>query len=441
LRKTAHPGPLPSIGTGFTPSDELLDYLAQEVLEKQDPPVLQFLLDTAILNEFNASVCDCLRGSTDSDHCIRYLIENGLFVMDLGNGHARYHPLFREFLLRQLTQEQMGSLHRRAAEYYLRIGEPGEAVGHLQSAGEFERLALELESLGEVQVREGRLDSLESVLSGLPPEVLEKHPLLMVRMGDIARLRSRFDEAFGWYRQAEEQSTLCNDLHTLSQALHGLARVYLDTVNPTQAENVLEKVLRLTDGYDDRENRAHLLELLAENRLNQGKPEEAERYQAQAQQIRDAGPSEAELSVRVLLRTGRLDEARRRLIDQVEAEQREPVLRPRAHRETHLVLSLILAFQAKVIWLFIMPGLGSKAVKPWTLPSSPQSDICARDMPVRFRRMESFCCCLPLLPKSRPHLRNPGRAPLEGGSLWGLCRAYGFRGEIEASGNPRPAGG
>ena len=49
----------------------------------------------------------------------------------------------------------------------------------------------------------------------------------------------------------------------------------------------------------------------------------------------------------MLLRTGRLVEARRKLEVLAEEESREPVQTPRAHRETQLLLSIIYAMQGR----------------------------------------------------------------------------------------------
>jgi DNA-binding SARP family transcriptional activator len=160
-------------------------------------------------------------------------------------------------------------------------------------------------------------------------------------------LRSRFEKALEWYEQAEERSRTRGDNPGIGQALRGQARVYLDTVDASKAERLLQEALQLSDGQADRESQARLLILLAENMLNQGHFKEAELYQAKARQLRREGPGEAEIPVRLLLRSGKLDQARRLLDKQVEAERREPVLRPRAHRETLLLLSLVLAFQGE----------------------------------------------------------------------------------------------
>ena len=132
-------------------------------------------------------------------------------------------------------------------------------------------------------------------------------------MGDLARLHSRFEEAVGWYQQAESLWRERSQIEGVSRALRGQARIYLDTVNPSKAEELLQEALRLSDGIRDREAKARLYQLLAENKLNSGKVEEAEKLRNQAEALRLEGPDDAQLWYRVLLRTGRLAEARRQL--------------------------------------------------------------------------------------------------------------------------------
>ena len=103
----------------------------------------------------------------------------------------------------------------------------------------------------------------------------------------------------------------------------------------------------MSDGAIDRETRSRLYQLLAENKLNSGKVDEAEKLREQAELLQHEGPDDSQLLCRVLLRTGRLEEARNQLEQQVREEDLEPVHLPRAHRETQLLLSLIYAFQGE----------------------------------------------------------------------------------------------
>ena len=416
------------------PLENLFVYLAQEVLEQQPPDIQEFLLVTAALREMTAPVCDCVRAAHDSDQVLRHLLETGLFVVDLGDGHMRYHHLFHEFLCHRLAPQAARAAHRQAAACCRQYGEQGEAIYHLLAAKAFEEAASILDHLGQGMIRAGHLDTLAGWIGALLPEVLENHSPLLVYLGDIARLHSRFDEALGWYRQAEERCRVRGDMQGIGQTLRGQARVYLDTVNPSQAEHLLQEALRLSDGQEDRQTRTRLLELLAENRLNLGRPEEAEQFRTRARELREEGPGEAELAVRVLLRTGRLDQARRLLEERAEAERLEPILRPRAHRETLLLLSLILSFQGEgeeayrcavegtergqsLHSLFVTAVGYMRQGHAWLL----REDV---------RRYEEACRCFREAIDLGDTLAVP-RLKVE--AFWGLCRAHGFQGEIEAA--------
>jgi ATP/maltotriose-dependent transcriptional regulator MalT len=137
------------------PTESLFPYLAQEVLRQQPPPVRDFLLTTAVLREMTPARCDHLRGTDDGARVLEYLIENGLFVVDLGEGQVRYHHLFREFLYQQLSPEEARQAHRRAARCFAERGELPEAVPHFLAAQEFEDAATLLDRIGRDLVQAG----------------------------------------------------------------------------------------------------------------------------------------------------------------------------------------------------------------------------------------------------------------------------------------------
>ncbi len=410
---------------------DLFAYLTQEILVRQPEDIQEFLQLTAILREMTAAICNCLRSAGDSDQILRYLIENELFVVDLGDGHVRYHHVFRDFLAHQSPAAEIQAAHRRAAACYTHLGDDEEALHHWLAAGEFLEAAQVLVGLGRDMVRSGRLDTLSGWIGALPPEVLEGHPALMAYLGDIARLHSHFEEALGWYRQAEEGSRAMGDSRGVGQALRGQARVYLDTVDASQAESLLQEALRLSDGQEDRESRARLLELLAENLVNRGRSDEAEQYQLQARALREEGPAAAELSVRLLLRTGRLDQARALLEERVEAERREPVLRPRAHRETLLLLSLVLAFQGEQEGAYqaAVEGTGrgqqlkSQFITAVGHMRQGHAWLLRKDAGGYQQAAQHFQEAIDLSEQL-----DVSRLQIE--AFWGLCQAHGFQGDL-----------
>ncbi len=414
------------------PTEKLFAYLAQEILEQQAPDVRDFLLHTAVLRRMTPDLCDRLWTSQGSGPILRYLLESGLFVVDMGDDHVRYHHLFRDFLLHQLPPATRAIHHLQAARCLQEQGGVEEAIYHLLEAGAEEEAAHLLEEVGRALVREGRLDVLARWIGTLTPSRLQSHPALLVYLGDIARLQSRFDEALGWYRQAETRYRAHDDPAGLSQALRGQARIYLDTVNPSKAEHLLQEALRLSDGQANRESHARLLELLAENRLNLGHPEEAERLRVQAEALRHEGPGEAELAVRVMLRTGQLEQARRRLEERVKREQQDPVRRPRAHRETLLLLSLILALsgEGEAAYTYAVEGTerGQELHSPFVTAVGYMRQGHGWLLRDPVRGYEEARRCYEETIRISETLAVP-RLRVE--AYWGLSRAHGFNGALE----------
>lgn len=411
--------------------EDFFAYLAQEVLDQQPEDIRDFLLISSVLREMTAPACDYLLGATDSAGILERLVDAGLFVVELDRSTVRYHHLFREFLHHRLPDARKQAAHRRAALYYRSRGEVEEAIIHLLAAEAVDDSAALIQQVGRSMILEGRIETLAGWIAALPPEAIAVRPVLLVYQGDIARLSSRFDEALRWYERAAENCRAQGDLQGVASALRGQARVYLDTVNPSQAEPLLREALRLSDGQEDRETRARLFELLAENQLNRGRPEEARHLQEQVHRLREEGPGEADLDARVLLRTGRLDEARRLLEDRAEAERREPVQRPRAHRETLLLLSFILSCQghSQNAYRTAVEGTerGRALHSPFITAVGTMRQGHAWLIGEAADKFEQARRCFERAVEISDELAVD-RLKVE--AFWGLCRTYGYRGEL-----------
>jgi LuxR family maltose regulon positive regulatory protein len=435
-------GSSPSIEESFSweasSLEGLFEILAGEVFEGQPTDVQEFMLASATLREMTASSCDAVRGAGDSAAMLSYLQRQELFVVELENGpgsspRLRYHHIFHDFLRQQTSPERRRAWHMLAGEYFLTREDLDEAIYHLIIAEDYQGAATLLDTYGSQLLLTGRLDTLAAALDSMPPEVLGDHPALLCYLGDLARLHSRFREALGWYQQAETTWRERGKPEGISRALRGQARVYLDTVDPSGAEEILQRALRLSDGTDDRKTRARLYELLAENKLNAGNPGEAERLRQQAAALRQEGPSDSQLYVRVLLRTGRLEEARRDLEEMADSERRQPVHVPRSHRETLLLISLIYAFQGRPEQAFQTALEGTQRGKELNSPfvtgvghARQGHALMLRDIPERYTLARQQ------FETSVQQSRDLAIPRLSVEPLWGLCRAYGYQGDLTA---------
>src|SRR3712207_6255609 len=113
----------------------VLDFLAEEVLERQPEAVREFLLKTSVLERISAPLCDSLTGRDDGQEMLERLERENLFVVPLDDERHwyRYHHLFADFLrgrLKRECPEQLVESHRRASSWYEDNGLLPEAIGH-----------------------------------------------------------------------------------------------------------------------------------------------------------------------------------------------------------------------------------------------------------------------------------------------------------------------
>ncbi len=131
----------------FTGSNRfVLDYLVEEVLQRQPERVRSFLLQTAILDRLSGPLCDAVTGQEDGRRTLETLERRNLFVAPLDDERRwyRYHRLFADVLLARATEEKpdgASDLHRRASAWYERNGLPDDAIRHALAALDFARAA------------------------------------------------------------------------------------------------------------------------------------------------------------------------------------------------------------------------------------------------------------------------------------------------------------
>jgi LuxR family maltose regulon positive regulatory protein len=118
----------------------VLDYLAEEVLERQPAQVRAFLLETSVLERLSGALCDVVTGRPGSQALLEQIEREGLFLVPLDEvrGWWRYHHLFADLLRARLGQQpgQAAKLHQRAAAWYEEHLLADDAIRHAAAAGE-----------------------------------------------------------------------------------------------------------------------------------------------------------------------------------------------------------------------------------------------------------------------------------------------------------------
>ncbi|MEZ4618616.1 MAG: tetratricopeptide repeat protein [Caldilineaceae bacterium] len=203
---------------------DLYDYLAEQVLNQQPAAIHDFLLRTALLEEFDAALCIEILGEEwrppaySWEELIAEVLRRNLFVLPLGEDSSwlRYNHVFQDFLQKRLlkirpTEERI--ILERLANYYQVRHSWEKAHYYLNRLGDLSAVANLVEVAGLALLYAGRMALLHSWLEALPSGFLNTRPILLAFKGDIITRRADVQQGLETLSQAIEQ---LGNLHTTS---------------------------------------------------------------------------------------------------------------------------------------------------------------------------------------------------------------------------------
>ena len=198
----------------FTGSNRyVLDFLAEEVLERQPGQVRAFLLETSVLERLSGELCDALTGRDGSQELLERVERAGLFLVPLDEvrGWWRYHHLFADLLRARLEAEQPGrvaQLHRNAGAWCEDHGLADDAIWHAVTAGEVTWAARLIEQyFDEVYNLCGEGATIQRWLSALPADLIRCRPRLLLAQARLAIASVRVEEVEALLDAAERAAS------------------------------------------------------------------------------------------------------------------------------------------------------------------------------------------------------------------------------------------
>jgi len=188
----------------------IVDYLVEEVLQRQPETVRSFLLQTAILERLNGSLCEAVTSQPGGQARLEALQRGNFFLIPLDDRRHwyRYHHLFADVLRMHLMTEQpdqVPALHRRASEWYEQNGSPADAIRHALAGQDFERAADLIELAVPALSKSRQQAALFGWLKSLPNELVRARPVLSVvyahvllDSGEVDGVEERLRDAERW---------------------------------------------------------------------------------------------------------------------------------------------------------------------------------------------------------------------------------------------------
>jgi len=208
---------------------EIFEYFARCVWNAEPQRRREFLIRSSLPDHLTTDVLNEALGLSVSTEELQIILRENVFL----SRHAgesdvyTYHPLFRDFLRKQLkfevTEEQLSEIHIRLGEYYARRENWGLALEHFFEAGEESTAATTLVSAERALLAGGLTQTVSSCLPRFGLETLESYPQLHNIIGQVRIIEGNPSGADDSFRAALNGARLLNDQAAEAAALAGLA--------------------------------------------------------------------------------------------------------------------------------------------------------------------------------------------------------------------------
>lgn len=175
---------------------EVAEYLAEQILDNLPADCRDFLLETSLLERFNADLADVARGRGDSADMLRQLtqFEALLVPLDANRSWFRYHLLLADFLRARLPASRASAIHRAAAGWLARHDDLVQAVAHALAAADtplavrlvVEAGGWELVLRKGIRYTEGLLHQFDDLARRCEPALTLMHAYLQAKLGNEA---------------------------------------------------------------------------------------------------------------------------------------------------------------------------------------------------------------------------------------------------------------
>ena len=186
----------------------VLDFLTEEVLERQPEPLVRFLLETSVLERLSGELCDAVTGGGDGQAMLEQVERANLFLtpLDEVRGWWRYDQLFADLLRARMQRERparVPELHRNAAAWSEAHGLADDAVRHALAAGDAAWAARLIEHQADGLLVRSEGVTLRRWLEALPAALVRSRPRLCLAEARLAILSRRVEGVDGLLDAAE----------------------------------------------------------------------------------------------------------------------------------------------------------------------------------------------------------------------------------------------
>jgi LuxR family maltose regulon positive regulatory protein len=228
---------------------DIFDYFAEEVFSRESDETQRLMMELSLLESLQLDLCSDIFPELRCSAALPELAQKNVFLTVAGDGNSseeyRFHPLFRDFLIRRLRaesgQSRVADERNRIAEYFLENRKWEMALPYLLDARNFDRAAAVIAETGGEWIAAGAFTSLGFFVERVPDEHLERYPRALLHRAEIARLQGESEKSTTLLHRAVKLLSEAGDSIGEAEALHSLASLARRRGRHAEAFELLER--------------------------------------------------------------------------------------------------------------------------------------------------------------------------------------------------------
>ena len=204
----------------------IMDYLMEEVLKIQTDEIKEFLLQTSILEQLSAPLCNAVLNRSDSQLILETLERNNMFLIPLDSERNwyRYHHLFADLLKQRLllnSDSQPEKLHNKACDWFEQNGMYESALKNALKIKNYEKAIQILGGIVEGMWENGLHSSILKYCDLIPDQLVKKNPTLCLYFSWILITTDQVQKAEPFLTSAENLTReIINDPQSPADVVH-----------------------------------------------------------------------------------------------------------------------------------------------------------------------------------------------------------------------------
>jgi len=186
----------------------IMDYLIEEVLKIQTDDIKEFLLQTSIMEQMSAPLCNAVLNRNDSQLILETLEMNNMFVVPLDSERIwyRYHHLFADLLKQRLlllSDKRPEKLYSKACDWFEQNGMFEFALKNALIIKNYEKSIQILGEIVEGMWENGLHTSILKYCDLIPDHLVKKNPTLCLYFSWILITTDQLQKAEPFLTSAE----------------------------------------------------------------------------------------------------------------------------------------------------------------------------------------------------------------------------------------------